>query len=304
MGRSSKNYPAGLEKICVQRGLQACPEDDQPMLSAGSQVPSPNRQSSRGRAARSCGRRVHPISTRRGKLVTGEKLDIKPHKFVKVIMEKDRANEPAHFKLLLSIQVSFPPQVYYKIFTYRPIVDICASSPKDYNQLQRMKYLTEERDPTLQTTDRTGWYQRVENNNWRLFSCKAITEDEPIDCFVTKKIDFHPSKLQRIQDVRKWKKRRKIEWLKRMYKEGREEEQALQETLEEQSDQSDLLTIERKTAKDVMLSIEDKGEDEILDWELDELLAWTSSLNFEEYMEEWKNQACSHTSEPNKDRPT
>uniref|UniRef100_M3ZVR0 Uncharacterized protein n=1 Tax=Xiphophorus maculatus TaxID=8083 RepID=M3ZVR0_XIPMA len=185
--------------------------------------------------------------------------------------------------------VNFPPQIYYKIFTYRPIVDIGASSPKDYNQLQRMRYLTEEKDPTLQTTDRTGWYQRVENNNWRLFYC-----------FVTKKIDFRPSKTQRIQDVRKWKKRRKIEWLKRMYKEGQEEEQALQETLEEQSDQSDLLTIEKKTAKDIMQSIEDKGEDEILDWELDELLAWTSSLNFEEYMEEWKNQACSHTSESNK----
>uniref|UniRef100_A0A3B5L6X0 Uncharacterized protein n=1 Tax=Xiphophorus couchianus TaxID=32473 RepID=A0A3B5L6X0_9TELE len=156
--------------------------------------------------------------------------------------------------------VNFPPQVYYKIFTYRPIVDIGASSPKDYNQLQRMRYLTEEKDPTLQTMDRTGWYQRVENNNWRLFYC-----------FVTKKMDFRPSKTQRIQDVRKWKKRRKIEWLKRM-----------------------------KTAKDIMQSIEDKGEDEILDWELDELLAWTSSLNFEEYMEEWKNQACSHTSEPNK----
>ncbi|XP_023182598.1 uncharacterized protein C11orf65 homolog [Xiphophorus maculatus] len=200
--------------------------------------------------------------------------------------------------------VNFPPQIYYKIFTYRPIVDIGASSPKDYNQLQRMRYLTEEKDPTLQTTDRTGWYQRVENNNWRLFCCKVITKKKSIDCFVTKKIDFRPSKTQRIQDVRKWKKRRKIEWLKRMYKEGQEEEQALQETLEEQSDQSDLLTIEKKTAKDIMQSIEDKGEDEILDWELDELLAWTSSLNFEEYMEEWKNQACSHTSESNKDRPT
>ncbi|XP_043960176.1 protein MFI-like isoform X2 [Gambusia affinis] len=194
--------------------------------------------------------------------------------------------------------VSFPPQIYYKIFTYRPIVDICASSPKDYHQLLRMKYLTEERDPTLQSTDRTGWYQRVENNYWRLYSCKSIIEDEPIDGLVAKKIDFHPSKMQRIQDVRKWKKRKKIEWLKRMYKEGREE------ALEEQSDQSDLLTMERKTMKDVMSSIEGKGEDEILDWELDELLAWTNSFNFEEYMEEWINQACSHMSEPNKDRPT
>ncbi|XP_014906160.1 uncharacterized protein C11orf65 homolog isoform X1 [Poecilia latipinna] len=192
--------------------------------------------------------------------------------------------------------VNFPPQVYYKIFTYRPIVDICASSPKDYNHLFRMRYLTEKRDPTLNSTDRTGWYRRVENNNWRLFCCKLLTKEEPIDNFVVKKIDFNPSKMQRKEDVRRWRKRRKIEWLRRMYQEGREE------TLEEQSDQSDLLTVARKSAKDMMSSIEDKGEDEILDWELDELLAWTSSLNFEEYMEEWQQLACSHTSEISKDR--
>ncbi|XP_032407631.1 uncharacterized protein C11orf65 homolog isoform X1 [Xiphophorus hellerii] len=261
------------------------------MLSAGSQVPSPNRQSSRGSGLTDLAKTK--ISQSNAKLFKSD-----------CVSQAELLDPAAGVFIQFRLGgVNFPPQIYYKIFTYRPIVDIGASSPKDYNQLQRMKYLTEERDPTLQMMDRTGWYQRVENNNWRLFCCKAITKKKPIDCFVTKKIDFHPSKTQRIQDVRKWKKRRKIEWLKRMYKEGREEEQALQETLEEQSDQSDLLTIERKTAKDVMLSIEDKGEDEILDWELDELLAWTSSLNFEEYMEEWKNQACSHTSEPNKDRP-
>ncbi|XP_054893154.1 protein MFI [Poeciliopsis prolifica] len=187
--------------------------------------------------------------------------------------------------------VSFPPQVYYKIFTYRPIVDVCASSPKNYNQLLRMRHLTEERDPTLLTTDQTDWYQRVENNNWRIFSCKFIAKQEFVDSIVVKQIDFHPSKLQRIEDLRKWRKRRKIEWLKRMYRDGQEEEE---------QKQSELLTVAKKTVKDVMHSIEDRGEDEILDWELDEILAWTSSLNFEDYWEQWKCQACSETSEMTK----
>ena len=26
----------------------------------------------------------------------------------------------------------FPPNIYYKIFTHRPIQDLCANSPKDY----------------------------------------------------------------------------------------------------------------------------------------------------------------------------
>lgn len=32
----------------------------------------------------------------------------------------------------LLIQEKFPPNIYYKIFTQRPIQDLCANSPKNY----------------------------------------------------------------------------------------------------------------------------------------------------------------------------
>ncbi|KAK5599858.1 hypothetical protein CRENBAI_014837 [Crenichthys baileyi] len=169
--------------------------------------------------------------------------------------------------------VTFPPRVYYKIFTYRPIVDVCASSPRDYYQLGSKKLLAQKSDPALNQTGRSGWYQRVENNNWRLFCCKVVGRNEPTEICADKRMDFHPSRLQRKQDVSKWKKRKKIEWLKRMYRDGR---------LQAHSDQAHLATLAGSSAHEVMEAIEEKGDDEILDWELDELLAWTNSLNFEE----------------------
>lgn len=40
-----------------------------------------------------------------------------------------------HDKLFLWLfQEKFPPNIYYKIFTHRPVVDMCANSPKDYTR--------------------------------------------------------------------------------------------------------------------------------------------------------------------------
>lgn len=36
------------------------------------------------------------------------------------------------------------------------------------------------------------------------------------------------------------------------------------------------------SAQELMETVEKKGDDEILEWELDELLAWTNTLNFKE----------------------
>lgn len=74
--------------------------------------------------------------------------------------------------IYLFLQITFPPNIYYKIFTHRPVTDLCANSPKDYNQLSLIK------KPEAQQTkqdDRSGWYQRMENNSWRLFCSKVKT---------------------------------------------------------------------------------------------------------------------------------
>lgn len=45
---------------------------------------------------------------------------------------------------LLSFQDMFPPNVYYKVFTHRPIVDLCAYSPRDYTAMAYKKNLPRE----------------------------------------------------------------------------------------------------------------------------------------------------------------
>ncbi|XP_075968648.1 protein MFI-like [Anarhichas minor] len=181
--------------------------------------------------------------------------------------------------------ITFPPNIYYKIFTHRPITDLCASSPKAYTQPGLKKPVPRQTNngwPLMQE-DRSGRYQRMENNSWRLFCSKAVPMSEPKEIEAKEKMDFHYSMLQRQQDVGKWRKKRKIEWLKQMYNQGRLQTHPVV-----------------NSAQEVMDAIEERGHDEILDRELDELMAWTNAINFEEYLQEWMCLASSPSSKPSK----
>ncbi|XP_074478469.1 protein MFI isoform X1 [Sebastes fasciatus] len=189
--------------------------------------------------------------------------------------------------------ITFPPNIYYKIFTHRPIADMCASSPRDYTQLGLKKPVAQQTNncwPLIQE-DRSRWYQRKENNGWRLFCSKVDPMGEPREIDANKKMEFHYSRLRRQQDVDKWRKKRKTEWLKQMYNQGR---------LQAHPAHQHMATLGVNSAQEVMDAIEEKGDDEVLEWELDELLDWTNTLNFEEYIQEWRGLACSRSSEPSK----
>ena len=48
------------------------------------------------------------------------------------------------------MQTNFPPNIYYKVFTHRPVVDLCACSPRDYTTMAHRKQLardTHNKDP-------------------------------------------------------------------------------------------------------------------------------------------------------------
>ncbi|XP_059576838.1 protein MFI isoform X3 [Alligator mississippiensis] len=113
---------------------------------------------------------------------------------------------------------SYPPNIYYKIFTHRPVVDMCANSPKDYSKLASKQSLTKKIHGKIWKDDGSGYYKRVENNGWRLLSAKAWKSMDPFTTEDNKKeIQFHFSKLKRKQDVEMRRKRKKIEWLKKIY---------------------------------------------------------------------------------------
>ncbi|XP_063954514.1 protein MFI-like [Lytechinus pictus] len=206
-----------------------------------------------------------------------------------------------HIKFRLA-GAKFPPNIYYKIFTHRTIIDMCANSPKDYTKASTKRFAArdvhnrrEQGSPNLGQgggeVEKTGWYQREENNGWRLVSDRLIlrADQDPItwESSRTKK-DFQHSKLLRKEDVEKKKKRTKLEWMKKMYKEG---------MLQAQADDEGLNTLVEDATDGLMAQIENKGPDSVDDWEVDELLQWTSGLNFDDYQKSWKEIATSAGSE-------
>jgi hypothetical protein len=79
----------------------------------------------------------------------------------------------------------FPPTIYYKIYTNRPIQDLCANAPRDYTRpYLRLKSAVDSNNKlnrfpqqgscligtiisNRSVADQVGWYRRIENNGWR-----------------------------------------------------------------------------------------------------------------------------------------
>ncbi|XP_024910344.1 protein MFI isoform X2 [Cynoglossus semilaevis] len=114
--------------------------------------------------------------------------------------------------------------------------------------------------------DPKGWYQRIENNSWRLFYTRLLPIIEPKEIGANMKKDFHYSRLQRQQEVDRWRKRRKIEWLRQMYN---------------LSGMHTQLWHNPNAFLEVVNTTEEGTNDELEDEELEELLTWSSNLSFE-----------------------
>ncbi|XP_056594339.1 protein MFI isoform X2 [Triplophysa dalaica] len=189
---------------------------------------------------------------------------------------------------------SYPPDIYYKIYTRAPVVDMCASSPKDYTRALQKKLVPGQihnGQLMICAEDHSGWYQRVENNGWRILSCRISAFKDPIaqdtNC---KKIEFHYCRINRQQDVARKKKIRKIEWMRKMYAVG---------LLQAPQDSETALLMQKSTLRS-MNSLEQIEPDSVTDKEVDDLLAWTNSLNFDEYINEWMDLGTSNCCIQNK----
>ncbi|KAM7085920.1 protein MFI isoform 2-T5 [Molossus nigricans] len=180
----------------------------------------------------------------------------------------------------------FPPNIYYKIFTERHIEDLCANSPRDYTKLSA-KYKSHIKSDNLQEADQSGWYRRTENNGWRPVSDTFWMSPEDAVVGDKKESKFHFSKLKRRQDMEKKRKIRKIEWMRQMYYGGH---------LEAKSTNQETLGLIHTATKGLIQSIEDGGIDSVMEWEVDEVLNWTNTLNFDEYVANWKEIATSNSS--------
>ncbi|KAM9319830.1 protein MFI [Gastrophryne carolinensis] len=184
----------------------------------------------------------------------------------------------------------FPPNIYYKLFTHRPVVDMCANSPKDYTKQCAKQLLPKQihNHGTIPEDDHSGWYTRVENNGWRLLTLRAFGSlDEVSAADNRKRLTFDHNKLQRKQDVLKRQKQRKIDWMRKMYYEG---------SLHAQTSDANAAVLVQRATQGVIQAAEQHGSQSVLDWEVDELLNWTNALNYEEYITTWKALGTSKSS--------
>nr|CAB3226509.1 uncharacterized protein C11orf65 homolog [Phallusia mammillata] len=189
----------------------------------------------------------------------------------------------------------FPPNIYYKIYTHRPIVDMCANSPKDYTapaakSLMSKQVHNKNLSMNNNQSKKEGWYARNENNGWRLVSDRLIYASmDPVTWDTSHKtVEFHHVKLQRKADVEHKRRQRKIQWMKKMYKEG------MLKAKESDQETSELV---EKAARGLVNTVNMQGSEAVMDWEVDELLQWTTALNFDDYIETWKETATSNVSE-------
>jgi hypothetical protein len=78
---------------------------------------------------------------------------------------------------------TFPPNIYYKIFSKTNVCDINAFAPRDYSSLPRevgkeekIKFSTYQRN--RKEYENEGWYLRSDNNGWRPVR-HCLTLDQP-----------------------------------------------------------------------------------------------------------------------------
>uniref|UniRef100_A0A8C6T9N9 Uncharacterized protein n=1 Tax=Neogobius melanostomus TaxID=47308 RepID=A0A8C6T9N9_9GOBI len=182
----------------------------------------------------------------------------------------------------------FPPVVQYKIYTYRPIIDVGAFSPGNFTKpSNRQKVQQTKKSPTK--TNQKKPNERVENNGWRVFR-DFIKHREKIDTDPDiKKIIFRHSKLLRQQDKERRMKGIQIKWLKKMLVDDQFEE--LMRTMG---------IVDLKV--DELMQWFEKNPDDVEDWLLNEWIAWANVLplriqNYEEYKNSWDNSGYSLPSE-------
>ena len=199
---------------------------------------------------------------------------------------------------------TFPPSIYYKIYSRSPLCDVGAFAPKDYSRSRqcdvygrrfeemgrggndaaaefeesstiRVGHSSFSASMSAATMEElrsecgtSGWYARIENNGWRsvaLQTLKEIEEDPVTKATNDLAVRFHYSKVKRRKDKVAARKRKKLAWMRRMYGIGANEEK--KEADEENGD-----------------------EDE------EELLSWSSSLDFDAYIDDWQRIGTSENS--------
>jgi len=175
--------------------------------------------------------------------------------------------------------ITFPPLIYYKIFTHRTVADVGSFAPRDYaHQYEPANVMVAENNHPkpgeAASWDVDGWYQRVENNGWRPVSERVMLHEDPIAVLTAShKLDFHHLATKRREDKDLVRRRKKRAWMMKLYSEG----------------------LKKGGGEDGPNDGVDDDEDDLED--ADDLLNWSMGLDYDAYMSEWGTLATSFPSD-------
>jgi hypothetical protein len=211
----------------------------------------------------------------------------------------------------------FPPTILYKVFTHKPLCDVNAFAPRDYvkarqstrsennyddGELSKTKSRRRKRNKRGGNNnmmelagirvgnsiyeakyndeydqDDGSWYRRDDMNNWRPVTL-GVLQDADMEPEKRKVMElgqrFHYSKVQRKQDKLLRQKRKKRNWMMKLYSKGLVNDKHMMNTYKSNDEYSNM------------------EEDD------DDLLNWTNNLDFDAYLDEWKQLGTSGPSNP------
>ncbi|PNW71779.1 hypothetical protein CHLRE_16g681301v5 [Chlamydomonas reinhardtii] len=154
-------------------------------------------------------------------------------------------------------------------------------------------------DGTIGVRSTQGWYERYENNGWRPVAERVLLDEDPVTTLTRLKrqpmFHFNPAvRREQRQAVAKQKKR---EWLRKMYAEGTgglPRPPRPGSALRHGSGADDA-----GAWNDANAALEelDGLEEDALDERVDELLNWSSHLDYGAYFDDWTSMACTLASE-------
>ncbi|CAF1216181.1 unnamed protein product [Adineta steineri] len=234
-----------------------------------------------------------------------------------ILMRTINPNESKYIDSAAGIRIRFrlagerfPPTIYYKIYTNRPIQDLGAVAPRDYTR----PYLKlpspvdiNNRLNRFPQQDKEGWYRRIENNGWRPVAythlLQANTDQYYSSNQYKKSIPFPHSKMQRRQDVERRRKEKKLEWLQKMYQTGTLSGENNEEITDDGHD-NEMSRLINETTTSILKMYNTYGADAVQEWEVNDLLDWTHNLNYDDYLYDWRTIGTSASSNFLQDNPT
>ncbi|KAI8825617.1 uncharacterized protein EV422DRAFT_133570 [Fimicolochytrium jonesii] len=232
------------------------------------------------------------------------------------------ASMGAHVRFRLGGK-SFPPTIFYKVYVHKALIDMNAFSPRDYTSAESKQALPvklfDKIGPAPGMALFNGWYRRVENNGWRPVSDKILEEDSDLAQEKTKTIPYHHLKLRRRQEVERSRRQRKLNWLRKLYYEGRRTFPTTSTTATKAAERPSSLTPRATdphqarpltgdedaeatvTASRILppTPMTERSLEAALEAELepDFLITWTRALDFDGYVRDWCGLATSGLSE-------